>query len=177
MRRGEPQIEVTFDIDANGIMHVSAKEKSTGKEQKVTIQGATGLSDEEVQKAQEEAQKFAEDDKKKKEGIEIKNRMDAMGYQVEKFLDEAKKQTEQNPQSQLAEEDRTKLEGFVNEAKALKENPEATKEAMEALMKDIEETLNAMYQKYGGQRNSDARTENPGEQVIEADDIPEKKPE
>lgn len=78
LRRGEPQIEVTFDIDANGILSVHAKEKSTGKEQKVTIQGATGLSDEEVEKAQAEAQQFAEDDKIKKERIETKNRLDAM---------------------------------------------------------------------------------------------------
>lgn len=175
MRRGEPQIEVTFDIDANGIMHVSAKEKSTGKEQKVTIQWATGLSEEEIEKAQAEAQKFAEEDKKKKESIEVKNRLDAMAYQTEKFLDEAKKQTETNPQAQLADEDRTKLEGFVTEAKALKDTPDASKEAMETLMKQIEETLNAMYQKYGGQRNSDAKTENPGEQVIEADDVQEGK--
>jgi molecular chaperone DnaK len=66
MRRGEPQIEVTFDIDANGIMHVSAKEKTTGKEQKVTISGATGLSEEEIEKAQAEAAQFAEEDKRKK---------------------------------------------------------------------------------------------------------------
>ena len=91
MRRGEAQIEVTFDIDANGILNVSAKEKTTGKEQKVTIQGATGLSDEEIEKAQAEAKQFAEDDKKKKEITEVKNKMDAMGWQIEKFLDDAKK--------------------------------------------------------------------------------------
>lgn len=78
LRRGEPQIEVTFDMDANGILSVHAKEKSTGKEQKVTIQGATNLSEEEIEKAQAEAQQFAEEDKKKKERIETKNRLDAM---------------------------------------------------------------------------------------------------
>jgi len=78
MRRGEPQIEVTFDIDANGILHVSAKEKTTGKEQKIKVEGATGISDEEIEKAQAEAQEFAEEDKRKKERVETTNRMDAM---------------------------------------------------------------------------------------------------
>ena len=169
LRRGEPQIEVTFDIDANGILHVSAKEKTTGKEQKVVIQGATGLSDEEIEKAQAEAQNFAEEDKKKKELIETKNRMDAMGYQVEKFLDEAKTHAEKDAAKALAEEDKTKLEGFVTEVKNLKAKEDVTKEEMEAVMKDIEGSLTAMYQKYGGTRNSDAKTENPGENVIDAD--------
>ncbi len=169
LRRGEPQIEVTFDIDANGILHVSAKEKTTGKEQKVVIQGATGLSDEEIEKAQAEAQNFAEEDKKKKELIETKNRMDAMGYQVEKFLDEAKTHAEKDAAKALAEEDKTKLEGFVTEVKNLKAKEDVTKEEMEAVMKDIENSLTAMYQKYGGTRNSDAKTENPGENVIDAD--------
>jgi molecular chaperone DnaK len=110
MRRGEPQVEVTFDIDANGILNVSAKEKTTGKEQKVTIQGATGISDEEIEKAQAEAQQFADEDKKKKENIEVSNRMDAMGYQVEKFLDEAKEQVEKNPEAALKVEDEKKLQ-------------------------------------------------------------------
>lgn len=169
MRRGEAQIEVTFDIDANGILHVSAQEKTTGKQQKVVIQGATGLSDEEIEKAQQEAQNFAEEDKKKKELIETKNRLDAMGYQVEKFLDEARGHAEKDAAKALAEEDKTKLEGFVTEAKNLKEKAEVTKEEMEAVMKDIETNLTAMYQKYGGTWQSDAKTENPGENVIDAD--------
>ncbi|MBP6256461.1 Hsp70 family protein, partial [Patescibacteria group bacterium] len=117
MRRGEPQIEVTFDIDANGIMHVSAKEKTTGKEQKVTISGATGLSDEEIEKAQAEAAQFADEDKKKKEIIEVKNRCDAMAHQVEKFLEDAEKNKEKAP---LADEDKEKMEGFVKTANDLK---------------------------------------------------------
>lgn len=171
MRRGEPQIEVTFDIDANGILNVSAKEKTTGKEQKVTIQWATWLSDEEIEKAQAEAQQFAEEDKKKKEGIEVRNRLDAMGYQVEKFLKEAKEQTEKNPQAALKPEDQTKLEWFVVEVEKLKNDDLASKEDMEKLMKEMEETLNQMYQTYGGSWNSDAATENPGEHVIEPDEV------
>jgi len=171
MRRGEPQVEVTFDIDANGILNVSAKEKTTGKEQKVTIQGATGISDEEIEKAQAEAQQFADEDKKKKEMIEVSNRLDAMGYQVEKFLTEAKEQVEKNPEAALKDEDEKKLQWFVDEVKRLKEDENASKEDMEAVMKDIEESLNKMYQTYGGAWNSDAATENPGEHVIEADDV------
>ncbi len=170
MRRGEPQIEVTFDIDANGILHVSAKEKTTGKEQKIKVEGATGISDEEIEKAQAEAAKFAEEDKRKKERVETTNRMDAMWYQIEKFLRDAKEQEEKDASKKLADEDKTKLDGFVAEVNRLKANELSSKEDMEKVMKEIEETLTAMYQKYGGQWGSDAKTENPGAEVIEADE-------
>ncbi len=174
MRRGEPQIEVTFDIDANGILHVAAKEKTTGKEQKIKVEGATGISDEEIEKAQAEAQQFADEDKRKKERIETTNRMDAMGYQIEKFLLEAKEHEEKDATKKLADEDKTKLEGFVTEVSRIKGDENSSKEDIEKVMKEIEETLTAMYQKYGGQWNSDAKTENPGAEVIEAE---EHKPE
>jgi len=73
MRRGQPQIEVTFDIDANGILNVTAQEKSTGKQQSVQIQGSTNISDEEIASAKADAEKFAEEDRKRKEVIEAKN--------------------------------------------------------------------------------------------------------
>lgn len=110
MRRGEPQIEVTFDIDANGILHVSAQEKTTGKQQKIKVEGATGISDEEIAKAQAEAQQFADEDKKKKERVETINRMDAMGYQIEKFLRDAQEQEQKDASRKLDEADKTKLE-------------------------------------------------------------------
>src|SRR6476646_9893250 len=84
--RGTPQIEVTFDIDANGILHVSAKDLGTGKEQKISITGSSGLSKEEVEKMQREAEAHAEEDKKAKEAIEIKNNADTLAYQSEKQL-------------------------------------------------------------------------------------------
>jgi len=84
--RGTPQIEVTFDIDANGILHVSAKDLGTGKEQKISITGSSGLSKEEVEKMQRDAETHAEEDKKAKEGIEIKNNADTLAYQSEKQL-------------------------------------------------------------------------------------------
>src|SRR5436189_364329 len=86
--RNVPQIEVTFDIDANGIMHVSAKDLGTGKEQKISITGSSGLSKEEVEKMQREAEVHAEEDKKAKEAIEIKNNADMLAYQSEKQLKE-----------------------------------------------------------------------------------------
>jgi molecular chaperone DnaK len=86
--RGVPQIEVTFDIDANGILHVSAKDLGTGKEQKISITGSSGLSKDEVEKMRQEAESHAEEDKKAKEGIEIKNNADTLAYQSEKQLKE-----------------------------------------------------------------------------------------
>src|SRR3989440_11673886 len=86
--RGVPQIEVTFDIDANGILHVSAKDLGTGKEQKISITGSSGLSKEEVEKKKREAESHAEEDKKAKEAIEIKNNADMLAYQCEKQLKE-----------------------------------------------------------------------------------------
>ncbi len=86
--RGIPQIEVTFDIDANGILNVTAKDKGTGKEQKITIQGASGLSEEEIEKMKKDAEAHAEEDKKKKEGVEVRNKADATVFQLEKMMRE-----------------------------------------------------------------------------------------
>lgn len=87
-QRGVPQIDVTFDIDANGIVHVSAKDLGTGNEQRITITASSNLSDDEIDKAVKEAEKFAADDKKKKEEIETRNQADASVYQTEKTLKE-----------------------------------------------------------------------------------------
>jgi molecular chaperone DnaK len=84
--RGMPQIEVTFDIDANGILHVSAKDLGTGKDQKITIQGSSGLSKEEVEKMTKEAELHAAEDKKRKEAVEAKNQLDTAIYQLEKTI-------------------------------------------------------------------------------------------
>ena len=87
-RRGVPQIEVTFDIDANGIVNVSAKDLGTGKEQKITITASTNLSDDEINKAVEDAEKFAEEDKKRKEAVEIRNNAEQLAFQCKSTLDE-----------------------------------------------------------------------------------------
>ena len=87
-RRGEPQIEVTFDIDANGILHVSAKDKQSGKEQKISIQGSSGLSKDEIERAKQEAEAHAEEDKKRAEAVDTKNKAENLVYNVEKQLAE-----------------------------------------------------------------------------------------
>src|SRR6202789_3214427 len=87
--RGAPQVEVTFDIDANGILHVSAKDLGTGKDQKITIQGSSGLSKEEVEKMTKEAELHAAEDKERKEAVETKNQLDSSVYQLEKALKDA----------------------------------------------------------------------------------------
>ncbi|MDA7876766.1 molecular chaperone DnaK [Akkermansiaceae bacterium] len=87
-QRGMPQIEVTFDIDANGILHVSAKDKNSGKEQKISIEGSSGLSDDEIEKAKRDAEAHAEEDKKRAEAVDIKNKGENVVYQVEKQLGE-----------------------------------------------------------------------------------------
>jgi molecular chaperone DnaK len=87
-RRGEPQIEVTFDIDANGILNVKAQDKATGKEQTITITGSGNLGREEIEKMVEESQRYAEEDAKAKEAQEVKNRADSLAYQAEKNISE-----------------------------------------------------------------------------------------
>jgi molecular chaperone DnaK len=87
-RRGEPQIEVTFDIDANGILHVSAKDKQSGKEQKISIQGSSGLSKDEIERARQEAEAHAEEDRKRVEAVDTKNKAENLAFQVEKQLEE-----------------------------------------------------------------------------------------
>jgi molecular chaperone DnaK len=87
-RRGEPQIEVTFDIDANGILHVSAKDKQSGKEQKISIQGSSGLSKDEIEKAKQDAEAHAEEDRKRAEKVDAKNKAENLVFSVEKQLGE-----------------------------------------------------------------------------------------
>ena len=107
--RGVPQIEVTFDIDANGIVHVSAKDLGTGKEQTIQITTTTNLSESEIQNAVNEAKKYAEEDKKRKEEIETRNSADAMIYQAEKSLKDLG--------DKLNGEDKAKIEGSINNVK------------------------------------------------------------
>lgn len=156
MQRGMPQIEVTFDMDANGILHVSAMEKSTNKEQKVTIQWATNISEEEIKRAQADAEKFAEEDKKQKELIESKNKLETMAYQVEKMVKEN--------ESKLVQEDKDLLNNLVAEAHKMKEDPNATKDDMENKFNDIQTQLSAIYQKLASQAQAQPTQETPSTQ-------------
>jgi len=113
--RGVPQIEVAFDIDANGIVHVSAKDLGTGKEQSITITSNTNLSDDEIERAVKEAEQFAEQDKKRKEIIDIKNSADSMIFQTEKMLQE-------ELGSKIEESDKQKIDDELNKLKSLNES-------------------------------------------------------
>lgn len=146
MRRGEPKIEVTFDIDANGIMHVSAKEQSTGKEQKVTIQGATGISDEEIAKAKEEAEKFAEEDKKKRELVEAKNKLEQVIYQMENMKNDNK--------DKIPEDEMTKIDELLTEAKALKDKEDVTVEEINTEVEKYSKEFETLMGKYAAENNS-----------------------
>ncbi len=101
-RRGVPQIEVTFDIDANGIVNVSAKDLGTGKEQKITITSSSNLSEEDIQKAVKEAEQFAEQDKKQKEAVDTKNNAETMIYQTEKMLSEMGDKLEEADKNEIS---------------------------------------------------------------------------
>ena len=100
--RGVPQVEVSFDIDANGILNVKAKDKGTGKEQKITITASSELSDDDIERMKKEAEASAEEDKKKREAIEAKNNADNLIYQTEKLMTDAK--------DKLKDETKTALE-------------------------------------------------------------------
>lgn len=138
--RGVPQIEVTFDIDANGIVHVSAKDLGTGNEQKVTITASSNLSDSEIDAAVKEAEKFAAEDKKKKEEIEVRNQADSLVYQTEKNLKDL--------EDKLAAEDKARIEAELNNVKeALKgTDTEAIKAATEELTKVFYDISGKIYQ-------------------------------
>ena len=136
-RRGVPQIEVTFDIDANGIVNVSAKDQGSGKEQKITITSSTNLTDEEIDKKVKEAEKFAEDDKKKKESIEVKNNAESLVYQARKTLEDAK----------VEGSEKDKIEEKIKdlEASIKADNTEDIKAKTEALQQEIYSMSEAMY--------------------------------
>ena len=125
--RGVPQIEVTFDIDANGILHVSAKDLGTGKSQKITITASSGLSKEEVEKMRQDAEAHADEDKKLREKVELKNRCDARVYETEKLMKEHK--------DILADDQKKKLDEVIEKVKeALKQDDfDAMKSAEEKL--------------------------------------------
>jgi molecular chaperone DnaK len=139
--RGVPQIEVTFDIDANGIVNVSAKDLGTGKEQKITITASSGLNKEDIDKMVREAESHAEEDKRKREEIEVRNQADTLTYNTEKILNENKEK--------LSAEDVKAVEDAIKETReAIDSNNTALiKEKMEALNKASHKLAEIMYQK------------------------------
>ncbi len=142
--RGVPQIEVTFDIDANGIVNVTAMDKGTGKEQHITITSSTNMSQEEIDKAVKDAEKFAEEDKKQKEAVDVKNRADSLIFQSEKTLGEIG--------DKLPESDTADVKAAIEKLKATvaTNNTEAIKADTEALEKAFYALSEKLYAQQGG---------------------------
>lgn len=155
--RGIPQVEVTFKIDANGILHVSAKDKASGKEQSITITASTQLDDKEVDELVKEAAKHAEDDKKARAKVETKNEAESLAFQVEKFVDEMKDKLDDDAKQKLAEK-----------AKELKElagkddfDSEELKTKTDELSKFLQEQGAKMYQKAAEEVKTEESSKSP----------------
>ena len=146
--RGVPQIEVTFDIDANGILHVSAKDLGTGKEQSIRIQASSGLSEDEIEKMVKDAEMHAEEDKKIKELVDVKNKAESLVYQTEKVIKE-------NP-DKIPEETKTKVEAALAELKEVIKTDDKTKieQAINTVMTESHELSKHIYQQAGDQQGN-----------------------
>ncbi len=144
-RRGDPKIEVTFDIDANGIVNVSAKDQGTGREQHITITSSTNMSKEEIDKAMREAEQFAAEDKKAREAADIRNAGDQTAYQVEKTLGEVG--------DKIPAEDKAKVQAALDHLKETLKGADinAIKDATEAVNKEFAEVGSKIYGQTGGQ--------------------------
>ncbi len=154
--RGVPQVEVTFDIDANGILGVSAKDKASGKEQNIRIESSSGLSKEEVEQMKSDANKYSDEDKKRKEEIDTRNQADNLVYSTEKQLKDLG--------DKLPEDSKKKIEDAKERlSKAIKENADDIKPAMDELNKIWSEASTNMYQQPGADPNAQAGSE-PGQQ-------------
>src|SRR5688500_3698838 len=141
--RGVPKIKVTFDIDANGILHVTAKDEATGKDQKITITASSGLAEAEIQKMVEEDKKHEEEDKQRREQIETRNKDDQLCYAVEKALAEAKDKLPADKVSSVEAQVKTLREAIE------KQDDAAIKDGMTALEKQMHEIAAAAYQAAG----------------------------
>ena len=165
--RGVPQIEVTFDIDANGILNVSAKDKATGKENKITITGSSGLSDEEIQKMIQEAEANKEADRKKKELVEAKNQAEALLHTTRKTLEENK--------GVLSADEEKAVVDAAAELEELLKNENATKEQIDEKVKKLTEVshklASAMYQKQQGGNNTGANSASSNSSNKKDDDV------
>ena len=159
--RGVPQIEVHFDIDANGILKVTAKDKGTGKEQHITIQGSTGMDEAEVDALVKEAEAKKEEDKKKKDMVDARNNADSGVAQAEKMLaDNADK---------VSDEDKMAVNEKIAKVKEVLGNADATKEEFEAVNKELQDTMMQVGQKLYSQPGAEGATEGQAEQKADDD--------
>jgi molecular chaperone DnaK len=155
-RRGEPQIEVTFDIDANGILNVSAKDKATGREQKITITASTNLSEDEVERLVKEAKQHESEDRKRRELIDARNEADSLSYQIEKALDEAG--------DKISDDVRSEIEGHIEELNRLKNEDDASaiRKKMDDLRQAAMQMGQQMYEQPGQAGPAGGPTAGPG---------------
>jgi molecular chaperone DnaK len=162
--RGIPQIEVTFDIDANGIVNVSAKDLGTGKEQKITITASTKMSEADIEKKVKEAEQYAEEDKKRKEEIEVKNNADSLVYQTEKTLKDL--------DGKISEEEKASAQVVVDELKkAIESNDvDQIKEKTEKLTEEFNKLAQKLYAQTGGaEGQSEQESAGPEDDVVDAE--------
>jgi molecular chaperone DnaK len=178
--RGVPQIEVTFDIDANGILNVKALDKATSKTQHITISGSSNISDDEIEKMRKEAEAHAEEDKKKKEGIEVRNKAESLVLQSEKTLKDAG--------DKVSDDIKKPVQEKIDELKKVLENKEATNDqiqpAYDALSEEIQKVGAQMYQQAapnqpqaeedGVKVKENVNEEKPEEEVVEGEVVNEK---
>ena len=162
-RRGVPQIEVTFDIDANGIVNVSAKDMGTGKEQHITITSSTNLNEEEIEKKVKEAEMYAQEDAKKKDLIEARNNADSMIYQSENTLKDV--------EGKISDADKTKIEEAIKGLKDVKdgEDLEAIKSKTEELTQAFYAISEEIYKQQAGQGQADGSQAHADDDVVDAD--------
>ena len=158
--RGVPQIEVTFDIDANGILTVSAKDKTSGKSQEIKISGSSGLSDSEIEKMVKDAELHKEEDARRKELIEVRNQADNIVYQTQKLLDEGKDKIDA-AQSE-------KIQNAINELKELIKDENASKEQLEAKIKELGELSQALAAQANSQQGAQSQSKK-DDDVIDAE--------
>jgi molecular chaperone DnaK len=160
--RGVPQIEVTFNLDANGILNVTAKDKGTGKEQSITIQDSGNMSKEDIEKAARDAEAHAEEDKKKREAVEARNQLENAIYQAEKMPDEHK--------DKISDEDKKAIEAAVEEAK--KHLDSTDKDELEAAVKALNDTLMPIGAKLYEAASKEEAPASEGEESDKKDDEP-----
>src|SRR5690349_5613233 len=161
--RGLPKIEVTFDIDANGIVHVSAKDQGSGKEQSMTISGGSALGKDEIDRMVREAEQYAEEDAKRRETVETRNQADSLVYSTEKFLSEN--------DEKLPEDVKTEVQADVDALKALLENAEASAEEIQAGVSKLGESSQKMgAAMYAAAEADSAATADTGATTSEGDD-------
>lgn len=172
--RGIPQIEVTFNLDANGILNVTAKDKGTGKEQSITIQNSGNMSKDDIEKAQKEAEMHAEEDKKKREMVDAKNHLENTIYQAEKMPDEYK--------DKISDEDKETIKKAVEEAKKTLNDSEVDKEKLETATKELSDKIMPigakLYQEENKTEKSDetksSNDQNPEDDTIEGEVVDKK---